>query len=92
MITDFNELQPLNVDFLIIAISSGSVKVCKPLQPQKALSPMDVTELGMVTEVRPLQPAKARYPMDVTELGMVTEVRPLQYRNILNIDNQSLTL
>ena len=28
----------------------------KPLQPKKALSPMDVTLLGMVRDVRPLQP------------------------------------
>lgn len=39
--------------------------------------PMEVTELGMVTEVSPLQPENALLPMDVTELGMGTSVRPL---------------
>ena len=27
-----------------------------PLQPEKAPEPIDVTEMGMVTDVRPLQP------------------------------------
>ena len=50
----------------------------KPLQPKKALSPMDVTLLGMVRDVRPLQPEKACSPIDVTLPGMVRDVRPLQ--------------
>ena len=48
------------------------------LQPEKALSPILVTELGIVTEVRLLQPQKASLPILVTELGIVTEVRLLQ--------------
>ena len=55
----------------------GIVTDVRPLQPLKALSPMLVTELGIVTEVRP-QYMKACVPMLVTELGMVTKVRPLQ--------------
>lgn len=39
----------------------------RPLQPSKALSPIEVTELGIVIEVRPLQPSKAFFPMEVTE-------------------------
>ena len=42
----------------------------RPLQPEKAEPPMEVTELGMVTEARPLQPKKAELPMEVTELGI----------------------
>jgi hypothetical protein len=51
----------------------------KPLQEEKALFPIVVTELGMITEVKPLQPIKAEFPIDVTELGIVNEpVKPLQ--------------
>ena len=49
----------------------------KPEQPLKALMPIDVTELGMVTDVKPVQPKKAWSPIVVTELGMVTEVKPV---------------
>ena len=38
----------------------------RPLQPEKALLPMEVTLSGIVTEVRPLQPLKAELPMEVT--------------------------
>ena len=43
----------------------------RPLQPKKAALPIEVTELGMVTEVRPLQPEKALFPIEMTELGIV---------------------
>ena len=46
----------------------------KPLQPLNALSPMEVTPVGMVIEVKPLQPSNALFPMEVTLFGMVTEV------------------
>ena len=36
-------------------------------QPEKAFPPMDVTQLGMVTEVRPEQLRKAVLPIPVTE-------------------------
>ena len=32
------------------------VTLVKPLQPQNALKPIEVTELGMVTLVKPVQP------------------------------------
>ena len=35
------------------------VTLVKPLQPQNASSPIEVTELGMVTLVKPLQPENA---------------------------------
>ena len=38
----------------------------RPEQPEKALSPILVTELGMVREVRPEQPEKAYSPILVT--------------------------
>ena len=56
------------------------------LQKVKALSPMLVTLLGMVTEVRLLQPSKANSPMlvtlyvwllYVTDEGISAEVKPL---------------
>ena len=47
---------------------------------ENALSPIDVTLSGMVTDVKPLQPEKAYSPIDVTLSGMVTDVKPLQLR------------
>ena len=44
----------------------------------KAQPPIEVTELGMVTEVSPEQLRKADSPMDVTESPMVTDVSPEQ--------------
>ena len=70
-----------NISFTII--------VCViPVHPEKAQSPILVTELGIVTEVRPLQPSKADSPILVTELGIVTEVRPVQSSFVAHIDNQ----
>ena len=59
---------------------SGGVLLSKVIevrseQPEKAFSPMAVTELGIVTEVRLTQSEKADSPILVTELGIVTEVR-----------------
>ncbi len=48
--------------------------VVKPLQPQNAQRPMEVTLFGMVTEVKLLQPLNALSPMEVTLFGMVIEV------------------
>ena len=48
--------------------------VVKPLQPQNAKYPMEVTLFGIVTEVKPLQPQNADFPIEVTLLGMLTEV------------------
>ena len=39
----------------------------RPVQPLKASSPIEVTEVGMVTEVRPVQSLKANSPIEVTE-------------------------
>ena len=53
----------------------------RAVQPENALAPMLVTELGIVTEVRPVQPENAPFSMFSTELGIVTEVRPVQSLN-----------
>ena len=45
----------------------------------KALSAIEMTPSGMLTDVRPLQPENAYAPIDVTLLPMVTEVRLLQF-------------
>ena len=42
----------------------------KPVQPEKALSPMLVTLLGIVTEVKPVQLAKALFLILMTLLGI----------------------
>ena len=41
--------------------------LAKPLQPRNAYFPIEVTELGIVTEVKPLQSQNAEEPMEVTE-------------------------
>ena len=50
----------------------------KPLQPQKQLPPIEVTDEGMVIEVKPLQPSKQEAPNEVTDEGILIEVKPLQ--------------
>ena len=43
------------------------------LHAVKAKLPMDVTEVGMVTDTNEVQLLKALAPMDATEVGMVTD-------------------
>ena len=50
--------------------------VVKPVQPEKALSPIEVTELGIVTEVKLVQPEKASEQIEVTELGIIVVLQP----------------
>ena len=55
------------------------VKDVKPLQLLKALSPIEVTASGMVSEpVKLPQYWKAELPIEVTAFGMVNDVKPLQ--------------
>ena len=68
------------------------VKLVKPLQPWKALSPIEVTLEGMVKLVKPLQPSKADAPIEVTLEGMVKLVNPLQPEYLLLVDYQYYTL
>ena len=49
----------------------------KPVQPEKADSPILVTDSPIVTEVKPVQPSKAQSPILVTDAGIATEVKPL---------------
>ena len=60
----------------------------KPLQSEKAASPILVTEFGMVTDVKPLQSENAYSPILVTEFGMVTDIKPLQSEYLEVIDYQ----
>ena len=60
-----------------VLFSSTTILV-KPLQREKALWPMLVTDIPIVTDVKPSQPRKAYSPMLVTELGIVTDVKLLQ--------------
>ena len=64
----------------------------KPLQPEKAFSPINVTEFGIVTDVKPLQLEKAPSLILVTEFGMVIDVKPLQLLYLLLVDYQYYTL
>ena len=59
-------------------ISKTNTLTTRDLQPSKALSPMWVTEFGMVKLAKELQPEKASPPMWVTEFGMVKLTRALQ--------------
>ena len=43
----------------------------RPLQPEKAKSPMLMTLPGIVIFVRPLQPENALFPMLMTLFGIV---------------------
>ena len=45
---------------------------------QKVLSPMLVTEFGIVIDVKLLQSSKAELPILVTEFGIVIDVKLLQ--------------
>ena len=53
------------------------VTLVKPVQPENARLPIEVTELGMVTLVKPLQPENARLSIEVTELGIIVFLHPL---------------
>ena len=48
----------------------------RPIHPEKALSPIDVTEVGIVTLESSQHSAKAFFLIDVTELGIVTLYNP----------------
>jgi hypothetical protein len=44
----------------------------RPVQPENADPPIEITLAGMVTLVRPVQPENADSPIEVTLAGMVT--------------------
>ena len=75
------ELNPLNTWYSMLkGVSISDFTRENPLHIEKADSPIEVTELGIVNEpVNPLQFEKAPTPIVVTELGIVKEpVNPLQ--------------
>lgn len=49
----------------------------------KALSPMRITPLPIITDVRFEQVTNALFPMLVTLLGIIIEVKPIQFANAL---------
>ena len=51
----------------IVQLSALKVTDVKPLQLEKALTPIEVMVLGMVTEVRPAHLPNAVWSMEVTE-------------------------
>ena len=65
--------------------------ISRTFSQYSALSPILVTELGIVTEVNLVQPSKALLPIEVTELPMVTVVRPEQSLYLQMHLYQSLT-
>ncbi len=50
----------------------------KAEQLSKALSPMDITEFGIVIWVKAVHSAKAKSPIDLTVFGMVIGVKAEQ--------------
>ena len=71
----------LSLESYTVLPSSTIIEV-KPLQPEKAPTPILVTELGIVIEVKPLQPEKALPPILVTELGIVIEIKLLHSEKV----------
>ena len=69
-------LQLLRLSYFVFPFST-TMEV-KLQQEEKALSPMLVTLLGMVTEVKLVQEEKASCPMLVTLLPIVTVLMELQ--------------
>ena len=57
----------------------------KPLQKEKTLSPIEVTELGMLMLVKSL-PQKADSPIEETELGMLMLVKPQPQKALSSIE------
>jgi hypothetical protein len=59
----------------------GIVTEVKPLHPENAHTPIEVTLEGIVTEVKAEQSSNAPSPIEVTLSGIVTEVKPLHPEN-----------
>ena len=74
IVTDVIFVAFLNAYFGIEVIPGA--KITAQVQPEKALYPMLLTELPIVTSVSPEQPSKAESPMPMTESGIIMLVRP----------------
>ena len=62
-------------------IFANEIMLCKLLQLLKASFPIEVTELGIITESKLVQLENAELPIAVTESGIVTESKLLQFLN-----------
>lgn len=62
--------------------------VCKPQHLSNAPRPIDVTELGIVTDERLEQPRNAKFPIEVTDFPIVTDARPVQCQYLQPIITQ----
>ena len=76
-----SEEKSSNLNFSLSYVLREIKMDCKDRQAENALSPMLVTESGMVTDCKESQPKNAQSPMLVTESGMVTECKNLQKVN-----------
>ena len=78
-------VQPLNTgedeEPIVEQFSALKTTDVRPLQPEKAYSPIDVTELGMVTDVRPLKCLKAKAGIVLTPSPIVRDEILLQPSN-----------
>jgi hypothetical protein len=64
-------------------IFANEIMLRKLLQMLKASFPIEVTELGIITESKLVQLENAELPIVVTEFGIVTESKLLQPLNVL---------
>ena len=69
MVIDFNAVHSSNASSPIFFRELPRLTEVKSLQPQKAMYPIAVTELGMVTEVMP-EYANALSAIEVTPSGI----------------------
>ena len=68
--------------------------VVRLVQSANALSPMVLTELGMLIDVRPVQPANVASPISVTESGRVIDsrlVQPANARELISVTESGIS-
>ena len=61
--------------------SSSKLIFSKFEQPEKAESPIDTTDVGIVTEVNSTNSEKQLFPTDVTSLSIITDVMLSLYKD-----------
>jgi len=81
-----NELQLSKIRSPMAVMVDGRVTECSELQPEKTLSPIVVTEFGIMMHLRE-QPEKTSLPMVVTVFGIVISLREVQFINALSSIN-----
>ena len=82
--TPFSFAHSENISFPLAVFDklAGSVADDSNLQPEKALLPMVVTELGSTIDVNEVHPRKQLSPMLSTWLGIVIVVSEVQFLNV----------